>query len=47
MEPNRAAEWVLVAQLSPGMLKGANRAALAKAELAEYKPCCDRDCKID
>ena len=31
------AEWVLVAQLSPGMLKGANRATLAKAELPEYE----------
>ena len=34
---NRGAEWVLIAQLSPGMLKGANRATLAKAELPEYK----------
>jgi cellulose synthase/poly-beta-1,6-N-acetylglucosamine synthase-like glycosyltransferase len=39
---NRGAEWVLVAQLSPGMLKGANRAALAKAELPAYKPWFDR-----
>jgi len=34
---HRAAEWALIAQLSPGMLKGANRATLAKAELPEYK----------
>ncbi|MGC9945857.1 MAG: glycosyltransferase [Bryobacteraceae bacterium] len=34
---NRGAEWVLLAQLSPGMLKGANRATLAKAELPDCK----------
>jgi cellulose synthase/poly-beta-1,6-N-acetylglucosamine synthase-like glycosyltransferase len=34
---SRGAEWVLLAQLSPGMLKGANRATLAKAELPEYQ----------
>jgi len=34
---SRGAEWVLLAQLSPGMLKGANRATLAAAELPEYK----------
>jgi len=28
---NRLAEWALIAQLSPGMLKGMNRATLAKA----------------
>ena len=39
---SRGAEWVLVAQLSPGMLKGANRATLAKAELPEYKAWFDR-----
>ena len=39
---SRGAEWVLLAQLSPGMLKGANRATLAKAELPEYKPWFDR-----
>jgi hypothetical protein len=33
----RGAEWALIAQLSPGMLKGANRATLAKAELPQYK----------
>jgi cellulose synthase/poly-beta-1,6-N-acetylglucosamine synthase-like glycosyltransferase len=33
---HRGAEWVLIALLSPGMLKGANRATLAKAELPEY-----------
>ncbi len=38
----RGAEWVLLAQLSPGMLKGANRATLAKAELPEYKAWFDR-----
>ncbi len=39
---NRWAEWVLIAQLSPGMLKGANRATLAKAELPQLKPWFDR-----
>ena len=39
---NRLAEWTLIAQLSPGMLKGANRATLAKAELPEYKTWFDR-----
>ena len=39
---NRLAEWVLIAQVSPGMLKGANRATLAKAELPEYKQWFDR-----
>ncbi|MFN7992190.1 MAG: glycosyltransferase family 2 protein [Bryobacteraceae bacterium] len=39
---NRGAEWALVAQLSIGMLKGANRAALAKAELPEHKAWFDR-----
>ncbi|MBZ5618720.1 MAG: glycosyltransferase [Acidobacteriia bacterium] len=32
---NRLAEWALIAQLSPGMLKGLNRATLAKAALPE------------
>jgi hypothetical protein len=32
---NRLAEWALVAQLSPGMLKGLNRATLARAALPE------------
>jgi cellulose synthase/poly-beta-1,6-N-acetylglucosamine synthase-like glycosyltransferase len=31
----RLAEWALIAQLSPGMLKGLNRAILAKAALPE------------
>jgi hypothetical protein len=31
------AEWALIAQLSPGMLKGVNRATLARAAL----PQCD------
>jgi ceramide glucosyltransferase len=35
---NRLAEWVLIAQLSPGMLKGLNRATLAKAALPELEP---------
>ncbi len=35
---NRLAEWALIAQLSPGMLKGLNRATLAKASLPEYEP---------
>ena len=33
----RLAEWALVAQLFPGMLKGLNRATLAKAALPEYE----------
>jgi ceramide glucosyltransferase len=32
---NRLAEWAIIAQLSPGMLKGLNRATLAKASLPE------------
>lgn len=39
---SRGAEWVLIAQLSPGMLKGTNRATLAKAALPEYKAWFDR-----
>jgi cellulose synthase/poly-beta-1,6-N-acetylglucosamine synthase-like glycosyltransferase len=39
---SRGAEWVLLAQLSPGMLKGANRATLAKAELPAYQAWFDR-----
>ncbi|MGA2132235.1 MAG: glycosyltransferase [Bryobacteraceae bacterium] len=39
---SRGAEWMLVAQLSPGLLKGANRATLAKAALPEYKAWFDR-----
>lgn len=34
---HRAAEWALVALLGLGMLKGANRATLAKAELPQYE----------
>ena len=34
---NRLAEWALIAQLSPGMLKGLNRATLAKAALPEFE----------
>jgi cellulose synthase/poly-beta-1,6-N-acetylglucosamine synthase-like glycosyltransferase len=34
---NRLAEWALIAQLSPGMLKGMNRATLAKAALPGYE----------
>ena len=34
---NRLAEWALIAQLSPGMLKGLNRATLAKAALPEHE----------
>lgn len=34
---HRLAEWALIAQLSPGMLKGLNRATLAKAALPEYE----------
>jgi hypothetical protein len=39
---HRLAEWMLLAQISPGMLKGANRATLAKAQLPEYKAWFDR-----
>jgi hypothetical protein len=39
---NRLAEWALLVQLSPGMLKGTNRAVLAKAELGGWKPWFDR-----
>ena len=42
IQGSRGAEWVLLAQLSPGMLKGANRATLAKAELPECKAWFDR-----
>ena len=35
---DRLAGWALIAQLSPGMLKGMNRATLAKAALPEYEP---------
>jgi len=42
IQGSRGAEWMLVAQLSPGMLKGANRATLAKAALPEYKAWFDR-----
>jgi ceramide glucosyltransferase len=35
LQGSRLAEWALVAQLSPGMLKGLNRAALAKAALPQ------------
>ncbi len=38
----RLAEWILLAQLAPGMLKGANRATLAQAVLPQYKPWFDR-----
>ena len=34
----RLAEWALIAQLSPGMLKGLNRATLARAALPECEP---------
>jgi len=33
---SRGAEWALIALLSPGMLKGANRATVAKAALPDY-----------
>jgi cellulose synthase/poly-beta-1,6-N-acetylglucosamine synthase-like glycosyltransferase len=33
---DRLAEWALLAQLCPGMLKGLNRAVLAKAALSEW-----------
>jgi cellulose synthase/poly-beta-1,6-N-acetylglucosamine synthase-like glycosyltransferase len=34
---SRLAEWAILAQLSPGMLKGLNRATLAKAALPELE----------
>ena len=39
---NRLAEWALLVELSPGMLKGTNRTVLAKAELPEFKKWFDR-----
>jgi hypothetical protein len=39
---NRLAEWALLVELSPGMLKGTNRVVLAKAELPEFKKWFDR-----
>jgi hypothetical protein len=39
---NRLAEWALLVQLSPGMLKGTNRTVLAKAELPEFRKWFDR-----
>ena len=33
IQGNRFAEWALIAQLSPGMLKGVNRATLARAAM--------------
>ncbi len=38
IEGSRLAEWALLAQLSPGMLKGLNRAIIAKAALPEREP---------
>ena len=37
-----AAEWAFITQLGLGMLKGANRSTLAKAEFPEYKSWFDR-----
>ena len=37
LQGSRGAEWVLVTQLGLGMLKGVNRAAIAKAELPELE----------
>jgi ceramide glucosyltransferase len=34
---SRGAEWALVVQLGLGMLKGVNRATLARAELADFE----------
>jgi hypothetical protein len=39
---NRLVEWALLLLLSPGMLKGTNRAVLAKAELPSFKSWFDR-----
>jgi cellulose synthase/poly-beta-1,6-N-acetylglucosamine synthase-like glycosyltransferase len=37
IQGNRLAEWALIAQLSPGMLKGLNRATLAKAAMPQLE----------
>ena len=37
VQGDRLAEWALLAQLSPGMLKGLNRAVLAKAALPGHE----------
>jgi len=37
IQGNRLAEWALIALLSPGMLKGLNRAIIAKAALPEQE----------
>jgi hypothetical protein len=37
IQGNRGAEWALVVQFGLGMLKGANRATLAKAELPDQQ----------
>jgi ceramide glucosyltransferase len=42
IQGNRLAEWAFLAQVSPGMLKGANRATLAKASLPEFATWFDR-----
>ena len=39
---NRLAEWALLLQLSPGMLKATNRVVLAKAQLPDWKTWFDR-----
>jgi hypothetical protein len=39
---SRGAEWALVVLFGLGMLKGANRATLAKAQLPDYKTWFDR-----
>ena len=39
---SRGAEWALVVQFGLGMLKGVNRATLAKAQLLEHKTWFDR-----
>jgi hypothetical protein len=39
---SRGAEWALVVLFGLGMLKGANRATLAKAQLPQYKTWFDR-----
>ena len=39
---SRGAEWALVVQFGLGMLKGVNRATLAKAQLPEHKTWFDR-----
>jgi ceramide glucosyltransferase len=42
IQGNRLAEWAFLAQVSPGMLKGANRATLAKHAVPQFATWFDR-----